>query len=479
MALPPPSGFQLAVAHYRQGQLALAARECQAALKRDPRNVNGLQLLAMIQFRQGEAADSVATFDRLLKLAPASADALMHRGLALLQLQRPDEALASLDKALKLRPDYAAALNNRSTILLDLARLPEALDSVDRALALEPKSVSALCNRGAILRGLERYDEALASFDKALELEPNSREALNLKGRLLYFLKHHDAALETFHKLLRIEPTRPLLRGLIFELKLGACDWSDYDASVADLTARIERGEPVEHPLNAAWYSPSAAVVQRCTEIYAARSWPLPARPLPPPAHAPGERIRLAYFSPDFREHPISYVFAGLIARHDRSAFEVSAISFGPSDGSALRAHLEKTFDKFHDVRTLGDRAVAELMRREKIDIVVDLAGFTASNRGRVLALRPAPLAVNFQGFGTGAPFLDYLISDRACVPAGHERFYREKIVRMPDSWVMTDNSEKIAEQTPSRASQGLPEQGFVFCSFNGANKISPAMFAC
>lgn len=478
MAIAPASGFQLAVMYYRQGQLALATKECQAALKRDPRNANGLQLLGVLQFRQGEADDAVATFDRMLKIQPDRPDALMHRGLALQLLRRLDEALDSIDRALKLRPDYAEGLNNRGTILKDLRRLPEALESIDRALTLAPQSVSAIVNRAAVLRDLGRHDEALAEFDRALILQPGSREALNLKGHLLYFLRRFEEAEKTFTQLLRVDPARPNLRGLVFETKLASADWRDYEATVADLEARVERGEAVEHPLNFAWYTLSAAAQARCADTFARREWPAPRKPYPV-ARYKHDRIRLAYFSPDFREHPISYVFAGLMERHDRARFEVNAISFGASDGSPLRARLEKIVDKFHDVCSRGDREVVELMRREEIDIVIDLAGFTASNRGAVLALRPAPIAVNFQGFGTGAPFIDYLIADRPSVPEGHERFYREKIVYMPDSWVMTDNGEKIAETTPTRASQQLPEDGFVFCSFNGVNKISPMMFAC
>src|SRR5258708_29025368 len=108
-----------------------------------------------------------------------------------------------------------------------------------------------------------------------------------------------------------------------------------------------------------------------------------------------------------------------------------------------MRARLERSFDRFTDVRTMVDIKVARLIREQEIDIVVDLAGFTASNRGAVLAYRPAPLVANFQGFGTGAPFIDYVIADHQTVPESHERFYREKIGRMPDSWVVADNADR------------------------------------
>ena len=189
------------------------------------------------------------------------------------------------------------------------------------------------------------------------------------------------------------------------------------------------------------------------------------------------DRIRLAYFSSDFREHPISYMFVNLFERHDRSRFEVSAFSFGPDDGGTMRGRLQRAFDRFVDVRDRRASEVAQLIRDQEIDILVDLVGFTAGNRAGVLAWRPAPVQVNFQGFGLGAPFIDYVFSDAETTPDRLLPFYREKVVRLPETWVSTDADQTIAEATPSRVEEGLPEQGFVFCSFNTAYKITPAMF--
>ena len=417
LAMDPRASFQLAVAHYRQGQLELAEAKCRAALKSQPTNAAGLHLLAMIQFRKGQADAAVATFDRLLRVQPASPDALNHRGVALLQGQRFEEALASFDGALRLKPDYAEALNNRSTALKDLGRFDRALEAIDRALAVAPKSVAALCNRGSILRTLDRPEEALACFDQALALEPLSPVALNFRARLLYFFKRHKEASETFKQLLKVDPGRPFVRGLVFELKLAACDWSDFDATVADIAARVERGEAVEHPFNFAWYSLSAAAQARCTEIFAAREWPAPrkvasvAAALQARAHSAG--LLLARFprAPDLlRVRRPGRAARSAALRSDRHLLW--------SERRQFHARASGThFDRFTDVRTLGDFKVAQLIREQEIDIVVDLAGFTANNRGAVLAYRPAPLVVNFQGFGTAAPFIDYVIADRQTVP--------------------------------------------------------------
>ena len=444
--------FQLAVACYRRGEFATARRHCDAALKRDPKNPNGLQLLAIIQLRQGDAEASVETFALLLRLAPNAPDALMNCALGLQKLNRLSEALTYLDRAVKVRTNYAEAFANRSSVLSALGRYPEALESADRALALSPGSVNALYNRANALRSMGRYQEALPAFGLVLKQLQASQEAI---------VGLDEAA----------------IRVLIFEIELRTCDWSNYDATVSDLASRLDRGGVI-HPFSFCWWNRSAADEARCAKTYAAHTWQAPQRPLPGCRDYGHERLRLGYFSPDFREHPVASSFAEVIELHDRSRFEVCAISFGASDGSAMRARLEKGFDRFYDVRTLGDRALAEKIRQEEIDIVVDLAGYTMNNRGNALAYRPAPVAVNFQAFGTGAPFLDYLISDRNCIPEQYDPLYREKIVRMPEScYKVNDGQESVADATPSRASQGLPDQGFVFCSFCFSPKITPEIF--
>ena len=191
------------------------------------------------------------------------------------------------------------------------------------------------------------------------------------------------------------------------------------------------------------------------------------------------DRIRVAYLSADYHSHATSQLAAGLFDTHDKNRFETVAISFGPDDTSAMRGRLMRAFDRFIDVRDKSDGAAAALIREMEIDIAVDLKGFTQDGRPGILALRPAPVQVNYLGHpGTmGARYIDYLIADRRIVPDGHERHYSEKIVYLPDSYQANDRKRRIAERTPTRADEGLPETGFVFCSFNGSFKITPELF--
>jgi predicted O-linked N-acetylglucosamine transferase (SPINDLY family) len=191
------------------------------------------------------------------------------------------------------------------------------------------------------------------------------------------------------------------------------------------------------------------------------------------------DRIRVAYLTADFRPHPVAFLIAGVFEHHDRGRFETIGISFGPGAGSDIRNRIEAGFEHFHDVRNTLDSDVAALLKRMEVDVAVDLMAFTDGCRPSILALRPAPVQVNFLGFpGTsGASHIDYIIADRILIPEQDRRYFSEQVVYMPDTYQANDSNRPIAERSPTRAEAGLPENGFVFCCFNNNYKILPDVF--
>jgi predicted O-linked N-acetylglucosamine transferase (SPINDLY family) len=168
-----------------------------------------------------------------------------------------------------------------------------------------------------------------------------------------------------------------------------------------------------------------------------------------------------------------------LFERHDRTKFEVTAFAFGPETSDPMLARLTKAFDRFIDVRQMSDLDVAALARDLKLDIAVDLNGFTEHSRTKIFAARAAPIQINFLGYpGTiGAEFMDYLIADGMVVPRAQQSHYSEKIVYLPGSFLPFDSSYAIADRTFAREELGLPSTGFVFCCFNNSYKITPEVF--
>jgi len=198
----------------------------------------------------------------------------------------------------------------------------------------------------------------------------------------------------------------------------------------------------------------------------------------PIPKHPKREKIRIGYFSMDFKNHAVAMLTAGLFETHNRARFEVIAFSFGPDTKDEMRVRLEKAFDQFIDVQDKSDKEIAELARQMGIDIAIDLAGFTADSRTGIFAYRAAPVQVNYLGYpGTmGADYMDYLIADETLIPEESRQYYAEKIIYLP-CFQANDSKRMIADRVFTREELGLPHHSFVFCCFNNNYKFTPDTF--
>ena len=433
-----------AVRAHQAGDLAGAERLYGAVLRASPRHAQALYLLGFVHFQRGQFDDAERLIGQSLQVNPQSPDAWYNRGCTLQRLQRNAEAASCFDRAVALKPDYDEAWTNRGVALLAQRRHAEALESFGRALALKPLDREALSNRGTTLFELRRYEEASADYDALFKLAPDFPYAAG------------NAALARAY----------------------CCDWRRLKEDRERLHAGLQAGRAVVAP-----HATTLIVDDPQDQLRAAETW-VAERCSEMPALWRGERyrhdrIRMAYLSADYHSHATAYLAAGLFEAHDNARFETVAISFGPDDQSEMRKRLMRAFDRFIDVRDKSDHATAMLLREMEIDIAVDLKGFTQEGRPGILAYRPAPVQVSYLGHpGTmGARYIDYLIADRRIVPEGHERYYSEKIVCLPDSYQVNDRKRRIAERTPSRRDEGLPDAGFVFCSFNGSFKITPEVF--
>jgi protein O-GlcNAc transferase len=219
--------------------------------------------------------------------------------------------------------------------------------------------------------------------------------------------------------------------------------------------------------------------LQRCAaEIWTRDNCP-PTEVAPIPMRVKTAKIRIGYFSPDFRIHPVAVLAAQVFESHDRSRFETTAFSLGPRTNDAMSTRLQSAFDRYIDVADQSDSEVAAQARAAGIDIAVDLAGFTENCRTGIFALRAAPSQVNYLGYpGTmGAPYMDYLIADQTVIPESHRQFYSEKIVYLPHCYLPHDSTRRISETVYTREQLGLPAEGFVFCCFNNSLKLTPEVF--
>ena len=504
----------LAIIEGQRGNFPAALARIREALRIRPKSVDALINLGRINGELGHHAEAIAAYEKALALDSQSALAHNNLSIVLRRLGRAEEALAHCDAALAIAPDYAEAWNNRGNALYDhLLLLSEALESYDRALALQPRLMEAHLGRGNVLyqtkrgsealaaydkalalrpgsaecsfgrgnalRELSRFEEALAAYDQALDAKPDFAECYLARAEVLSLLGRHDERRDAFAAAFTLESELPYAEGAAVGAKMQNCEWDALDPEQAHLVEGVRRGLPRLDPLRMLYVLDDPADQLICAKTWVADRHPLRTQPVWRGEHYGHEQIRIAYMSADFRRHAVSYLTAGMFEAHDRSCFETIAVSIGPETNDDMQVRLRSAFDRFLDVRKGSDQEIAELIRQLEVDILVDLNGFTEHSRPNVLAQRPAPVQVNYLGYSAtmGAPYIDYIIADRVIVPPEHAAFFTEKIVYLPDTYMANDAGRPIAERTPGRGECGLPETGFVFCSFNHAYKITPNVF--
>jgi protein O-GlcNAc transferase len=419
--------YAQAVAAQKSGNLPQAElryREILSAAAIPEVMVNHANILAAMNRRE----DALAGYNRALSAKPNLFEGLYNRGNLLLEMKRAEAALASFDAALAVRQDMAGVWNNRGTALRDMRRQNAALASYDRALALAPGHVNALTNRAITLLEMRRLDDALAAVDAALTLQPGFAEALYVRGNILRDLGRMAEALDSHEQALDANPAHPHALNGMAQAALNLCDWARTAELAPRLKENIETGRALIQPFVMLGYTDDAALQRRCAENYVRRTVPRQP-PLSDGRRYGHDKIRLAYLSADFHQHPTSQLMVALFEAHDRSRFDVTAIAFGPDDGSAMRARLTRAFDRFEDVRGQSDAEVAQLLRNRETDIVVDLNGHTHGARPGIFAHRPAPVAVNYLVYPgtTGADFMDVILADAIVAPAGQQEFFPRK----------------------------------------------------
>ena len=419
------------------GQFSLAQASYRRALEIQPgdaltHNNLGVALQELEQFEM-----AAQCFDRALALKPDFADAYANLAAALQSLGRPDEAVASCQCALGINATHRDAYKNMGNALLDLGRLDEAFDVRRQALAIDPASAEAHFNLGVVQQAMMQLEPAAVSYRNALKIQPDHLGALGNLGDTLLNLNHIDEASAIYGQVMQMKPDLATVHN---NMGSALLDISQFDAAEASfrkaLVLKPDYQGAQSNLLFALNYHPDKSA----EDIFAAYrqfdehfGQPLRAQWRPHSNHRhTARRLKVGYVSPDFRQHACVHFLEPLLAHHDKQAVEVYAYAELVKPDAAS-ARFEGYVDHWVPTRGLSDEALAERIRADGIDILVDLAGHTAQNRLRVFARKPAPVSVSWLGFGytTGLGAIDYYLSDAPSVPAGSEGLFAERPWRM------------------------------------------------
>jgi len=510
----PDIHLNLGQAAHHTGDPARARQHFETALRLSPDHTDAMFNLGVICLEEQQLDGARSWFERALVSTPHRTDALVNLGLVAQQQQRLDEAIAHLRRAIEIDPSLARARNNLAHTLTLQGRPEQARVEYLAALRLAPDLKEAREGLAAVCIALGRFKEGVEHLRELVRADAQRPGILAALADALFEIGELDEAEATakramaldasvrgpYSTLADIQSVRGELDLMAATLQTGAdktgsihllgklafllrriCDWDKWRAAWQQLSAAL--------PDTGAMVTPFSLLCEPLTpdqQLSHARRWSEQFnamgvnRGVPPAPRTQRERLRVGYFSSDFYLHATAYLLAEVLELHDRSRFEVFAFSYGPEDNSPMRARLRAACEHFIDIARDPDDVAAQRIREAQLDILIDLKGYTMGARPAILARRPCPIQVSWLGYpGTmGADFIDYLIADPFVIPAGHERFYAERVLRLPHCYQPNDRKREIAAPLV-RADYGLPDAAFVFCCFNQAYKIAPEVFAC
>jgi predicted O-linked N-acetylglucosamine transferase (SPINDLY family) len=468
---------QLGVAHFMRGDHAAAVRALTSAAAIPGAPPSVLMRLGHAQGTLGKWVEARQAFEAVLRRLPEDPDTLYNLGVV--DMSRGEAALACawLERALSRAPAHMEARERLAAAYLALGRYPQAAAELERVIEAQPANADAIEALAEAVFQKGDTDRALDLARRALELDAKRAGPYILSAQIHHVRGDLDlaaASLEAGYA----STGDDLALATLVHVAHRQCDFEKWSPLWAQMKARLPTSSRLGSPL---WLLPedtTPAEQLDYTQRWVATSYPPAVAGPARRRRAPDERVRIGYFSGDFHQHPVPCLAVETFELHDRERFEVFAYSYGPDDGSAMRARLAGAFEHFVDVAWDPDDAVEKRIREDDLDILIDIKGYTAGDRLAVMAKRPCAVQVEWLGYPgpMGAPFIDYVIADENIIPASDERYYSERVLRMPHCYQANDR-KRAAPEPRTRAEYGLPDDAFVLCCFNQSVKITPPIY--
>jgi predicted O-linked N-acetylglucosamine transferase (SPINDLY family) len=501
--------LELANAHYRLGDIDGALAATKQAVDADPKFLAGYYNLGVLQQSLNAYEKAAHAFQSALKIEPNFFHAHAALGTVHQQCGAPEKARESYEAARKIQPNDPVNLCNFAALLFETGDIGLARTHLSTAEKVQPNNPQIKIDLGKCFQQEKRWTEAKACFRNALAIDdtligahdrladsafqsgepdlaiehykhsmalaPEATYAAKRLGRLHTALGDLDQAYSVFAHASHEDPSDV---SLLMDRVTGAAKMADWEAEDFETFGFMEKvDEQAISPLRLQFFDDSAQRQFERSKRFADAVFPKLAKPMT--ASAQSRPIRVGFISTNYNEHPVMDLMSGVFREHDRPNFSYHAISYAPFYDPQISARLKENGVQFHDASNLSDTAFIELVRGLALDIAIDMSGHTSGSNSALFAHRLAPVQINYLAYpGTlGSEAFDYIVADPTVIPAQATKHYAENVLWMPGSYLPYDDQTPIAEDLPDRAHYGLPEQGFVFCSFNNPTKITPREF--
>ncbi len=462
-------------ADYEQSQTLLSI-----ALKIYPRNFNALFLSGVIKGIQNNHLEALVFFQKALKVDPSSSLTHLNMGKALSELNRDREAIKFYKQSSHIDPGNAEVWLGYGKSLQKLDDFNGAIDKYNTALDINGNYPEALANKALILHYLDKSDEALEYFSKALQINETIPEIWVYAGNTFSDIKDFENALFCYKKALSISPNIDYLLGDYLYAKMQIADWVDLKNIQVECLNSVAQKKKVITPFQFLAVEDDPALQRICAQTFVSGKYEnLFNLNLNKSKTKNHPKLKIGYLSPDFRNHPVSYLLAEALESHNSDKYEIYGIYVGAKTNDSMHERLKTSFDYFLDCGNLSDTEISSRLKALDLNILVDLAGHTSKSRLGVFKDRVAPIQISYLGYPgtTGANFIDYIIADASIIPKESSEHYSEKPIYLPHCFQANDSGRKISKRNITREEFNIPPNVFVFCCFNNTYKLNPKIF--
>ena len=460
----------------------------------------------LVNFKNKNYKEALLELNKILIIDPNSVEKLNLRGVILQVLKKPEEARKDWIKSLSINNKYFDAYFNLGNSYMDEKNYNQAEIYYNQAAICQPQNfkiyyqLGFLClkknelqkscdffnksikynsnfaptyyNLGIALSNLNKRNETINCLIKAIEINPKYIDAFFLLGVTFREIKKFSLSKKYFLEAFKLNPEYPYLKGAIRFIKNTLCEWDNFEKDLIDLENDIKNKKKVTTPWQGLSLFESPAIQLKNTILFSEHQKENSFNV------APSQKINIGYFSANFCEHAVSNQLGEVLKMHDKNKFNTFGFYLGTKIDNKLK-EIKKNFNDFFDISQIETRDIIQLVKDLKIDIAVDLMGYTKSNRYKIFNNRCAPIQVSYLGYAgtTGLKNMDYLIADESVILNDYRKYYSEKIIYMPNSFMPNNENQIISKKQYAKKSEGLPENGIVYCCFNKHYKITPKIF--
>ncbi|MBX9848794.1 MAG: tetratricopeptide repeat protein [Rhodocyclaceae bacterium] len=458
-----------------QASLEMSAQ----ALRLAPKDMTALHVQGMALHLQGNYEGALACYHDVLSQAPQHVEAHCNAGLSFFALDRLEDALRHFDAALQVEPAYTPAVLNKVKLLRAHGRIERAVNECQNFLGQFPTSTEVRIAYAELLVFANKTDAACRECEYLVKVCPDSAECWMRYGKMLAHNKQNEQAISALENAYRLDPSQPFLSSQLIGRYLECCQWEQLENVFQSIPlALLESGQALKP------FDTLRCPVSPKEQLESARYWGMnKLAGIPDLTHEllqsraeDKTRLRVGLLTADVLNHPVTFLLECLMPALTRS--KVEWVGIRTLGTEVVPEAFQKLFDSWLDVADLTEIEAHTKLSKLELDIAIDLHGITKGERIELFAMRLAPVQVSFLGYPgtTGTQCIDYLIADEYVVPESAQAFYTEKLAYMPDSFFVP-NVASISEQAITRADEGLPEGGIVFCCFNNSFKITPDLF--